>query len=129
MRQLLLAIVLAALGAAGTAAAQTCSDPLRPAVEVDLYFGSGRTNDAQWAEFLADEVTPRFPEGLSVLEVAGQWRDPSGRIGREKSKLLILIVFDAPAYAAKVEAVIAAFKKRFNELSVLRVERPVCAAG
>ena len=33
--------------------------------------------------FLDDEVTPRFPDGLSVLDVAGQYRDPSGRIVRE----------------------------------------------
>lgn len=128
MRRLGSALLLAVLASAGTAAADTCSAPLKPAVEVDLYFGRGKVNDVQWADFLAEEVTPRFPEGLSVVDVAGQWRDPSGRIGHEDSKLLILIVSDAPAHAPKVDAVITAFKKRFDQQSVLRVERPVCAA-
>ena len=128
MKALALAAALAVLASVGTAAAETCTLPLKPAVQVDLYFGRDNASDAAWAEFLASEVTPRFPEGLSVLDVAGQWRDPGGRIARESSKLLILIVFDAPAHAPKVEAVIAAFKKRFNQQSVLRVERAVCAA-
>ena len=101
--------------------------PLKPALQVDLYFGRGSVSDDDWSAFLANEVTPRFPEGLSVLDVAGQWRDPAGKIARENSKLLILIVFDAPAHAAKVDAVASAYKQKFAQQSVLRVERPVCA--
>ena len=105
-----------------------CAAPLKPALEVDLYFGRGRVSDAQWAAFLAEEVTPRFPDGLSVADIAGQWRDPGGTIGRENSKLLIVVVFDAPAHAPKVEAIVSAYKRRFAQQSVLRVERPACAA-
>lgn len=50
-------------------------------------------------------MTPRFPNGLSVLDVAGQYRDPTGRIGRERTKLLLIVVFNAPAHHAKVQAV------------------------
>lgn len=105
----------------------SCAPPLRPALEVDLYFGRGNASDAQWTAFLADEVTPRFPEGLSVADVAGQWRDPGGKIGRENSKLLVVVVFDAPAHGAKVAAIVNAYKQRFAQQSVLRVERAVCA--
>ena len=103
-----------------------------PAVQVDLYFGlatKGREiGEGEWAAFLSEEVTPRFPDGLSVLDVAGQYRIPSGRITRERSKLLVIIVPDAPAHLPKVQAIVDAYKKQFNQLSVLNVERAICAA-
>ena len=114
------------LGACAQQQPAVCAPPLKPALEVDLYFGRGNVSDVQWKAFVDDEVTPRFPEGLSVADIAGQWRDPAAKIGREQSKLLILIVFDPPAHGPKVEAVVSAYKQRFAQQSVLRVERAVC---
>ncbi len=110
----------------------SCAAPLRPAVEVDLYFGrklagGGEVSDAEWASFLATEVTLRFPDGLSVIDMAGQWRGPSGEISRERSKMLAVIVFDPPAHGPKVQAIIDAYLKRFQQREVLRTERPLCA--
>jgi hypothetical protein len=102
---------------------------LKAALEVDLYFGRATVSDEQWAAFLAEEVTPRFPDGLSVLDVAGQYRAPGGPIVRENSKLMAIIVFDAPAHAPKVQAIVDAYKAKFRQQSVLRVEQAVCAAG
>jgi hypothetical protein len=112
--------------------ATSCLAPLKPAVEVDLYFGrglpgGGEVSDADWASFLSTEVTPRFPDGLSVIDMAGQWRGPSGEIARERSKMLVVIVFDAPAHGPKVQAVIDAYLKRFRQREVLRAERAMCA--
>jgi hypothetical protein len=103
----------------------SCAASLKPAVEVDLFYGA--VSDADWASYLAEEVTPRFPEGLTVLDAAGQWRDPSGVISRERSKLLILIVFDAPGHLPKVQAMIDAYLKRFHQQAVLHTEHTVCA--
>lgn len=101
-------------------------------MQIDLYFGlvsNGREiGEAEWAAFLGEEVTPRFPAGLSVLEVAGQYHDPQGRVTRERSKLLIVIVPDAPRHMTKVQAIVDIYKTRFSQLSVLHVERPICAA-
>lgn len=132
MARLCALLALLALGACASPSDGTCRAPLKTAIEVDLYFGrdiDGRAevSDADWAKFLADEVTPRFPDGLSVSEVAGQYRDPSGRIVRERSKRLVVAVFDAPAHAAKVQAIVDTYKARFGQHSLLRVERPVCA--
>lgn len=110
---------------------QSCPAPLKPALQVDLYFGRdtprGETSEAEWAAFLADEVTPRFPAGLSVLDVTGQHRDASGRIVREKSKLLVIVVFDPPGHAASVQAIVAAYARRHGQESVFHTERSVCA--
>ena len=127
MRTILLA--LATLLVAGAASAQSCTPPLKPALEVDLYFGRASVSDEQWTAFLAEEVTPRFPDGLSVLDVAGQWRAPGGPIVRENSKLMAIIVFDPPAHAPKIDAIVDAYKVKFRQQSVLRVEHAVCAAG
>ena len=50
-------------------------------VETKLYFGLGLAGDASsgvgeqgWRAFLDAEVTPRFPDGLSVVDVYGQWQ-------------------------------------------------------
>ena len=119
-------------GCAPPQQAGLCTAPLKPAVEVDLYFGraiagGGEVSDADWASFLATEVTPRFPDGLSVVDMAGQWRGPSGEIARERSKLLVVVVFDAPAHRPKVQAIVDVYLKRFRQQEVLRTERAVCA--
>jgi hypothetical protein len=109
-----------------------CTAPLRPAVAIDLYFGrdkpaGGEITEAEWNAFVAEVVTSRFPDGLSVFDASGQYRAPSGRIVRERSKRLVVIVFDAPAHRAKLSEIIDAYKQRFGQYSVFRVEQPVCA--
>lgn len=110
-----------------------CSPPLKTALQVDLYFGrdtdKGEVSESDWANFLAEDVTPRFPEGLSVLEVQGQYREPSGQIIRERTKLLVIVLFDAANQQAKVGEIARAYARRFGQHSVFRVERPVCAGG
>ena len=105
--------------------ATSCTAPLKPAVEVDLFYGA--VSDADWASYLAEEVTPRFPDGLTAVDAAGQWRAPSGVISRERSKMLIIVVFDAPAHLPKVQAIIDVYLKRFHQQSVLHTEHAVCA--
>lgn len=141
MRQCLaLGALLLALTACETAPAppaavsSACRAPLKAMTQVDLYFGrnipgGGEVSDAQWRQFLDEIVTPRFPDGLSVLDVYGQWKSTrSGTIARERSKRLSIIVPDAAVAAANVEAIKAAYKQRFRQESVLQSEAPVCAA-
>jgi hypothetical protein len=127
------AVVAVCLGAcAQPGAPPVCMAPLKPALEVDLYFGrdkqgGGEVSEAEWAAFLADTVTPRFPDGLSVLNVEGQAREPSGRIVRERTKLLVIVVFDAPAHRGKVREIVEAYNSRYGQHGVFRSEKPVCA--
>lgn len=109
-----------------------CADSLKPAVEVNLYFGrdkpaGGEVSDAEWASFLADTVTPQFPAGLTVIDARGQHRDPAGVIGSERTKLVVVVVFDAPAHRPKVASIVDTYAKRFGQHEVFRVEQPVCA--
>jgi hypothetical protein len=117
---------------ASRVAVAACRAPLKAGIQADLYFGRdkagrGEVSETEWSTFLAEEVTPKFPDGLSVLDVAGQFREPSGRIVRERTKLLTIVVFDAPNHLARVQQVVGAYNARFGQRGVFRVEKPVCA--
>src|SRR5262249_10328363 len=89
MRSVVAAGALRALAACTPPPAQTtasaCVAPLKPALQVDLYFGA--VGEAEWRTFLDQEVTPRFPDGLSVIDAYGQYRNRRGTIERERAKL------------------------------------------
>ena len=106
-----------------------------PATIAEAYFGRNvktraPVTDAEWERFMADTVTPAFPNGLTVLDGAGQWRNAAGQISREDSKVLLLVLpgQDQAAAAARLAPVTAAWKVRFTQESVLTVFRPGCAA-
>jgi hypothetical protein len=91
-----------------------------------LYFGlsspAGEVSDARFDEFLAAEVTPRFPDGLTRYEARGQWRGKSGEVARERSVVVELAFPDTPANRAGIDAIVAAYRARFDQESVMVVE-------
>ena len=129
----------AALGAllllAGCATAPpSCPIGTAPATIAEAYFGrnvKGRApvTEAEWARFMAEIVTPAFPDGLTVLDGMGQWRNAEGQISREDSKALLLVLpaQDQTAASARLAPVAAAWKARFAQESVLTVFRAGCA--
>lgn len=85
-------------------------------------------SEQAWQRFLAREITPRFPDGLTVTDASGQWRDPaSGRIVREPSKLVI-IVLPGNDDEARLDAVVDAYKRQFRQQSVALVVEPACVS-
>lgn len=97
-----------------------------------VYFGLGRPNgtvsELEWQMFLRDEVTPRFPAGLTVWDAQGQWRQSAGGIGRERTKVLLLVHPDTAAARDAVQTVIGRYRKAFEQESVLWETARVCAA-
>lgn len=98
--------------------------------KVKLYFGRGKpgggvVTEEEWLAFLGEEVTPAFPDGLTVLEAQGQWRDAQGRIVKEPSKVLVLFHEDTPARREALTRIVGSYKKKFNQESVLRVSERV----
>jgi len=140
--RLLLSLVLLALLAGcatqpGVADAVLHGDAAHPAqaqgwVDTRLYFGLGLADQPQqgiseqaWREFLDREVSTRFPDGLSVVDVYGQWQGKQqASPERLRSKMLVIDYPDTPANRAKVEAIRAAWKQRTGDQSVLRVTQP-----
>ena len=71
--------LVAALALAGCSATvdERCPDGLEAFTEFNLYFGLAKgdgslVSEAEWDAFLADTVTPRFPDGLTVYDARGQ---------------------------------------------------------
>ncbi len=112
-------------------------DPAHPAqtqgwVDTKLYFGLGPADhpeqgvsEAAWRDFLDKEVTPRFPDGLSVIDVYGQWESKgSSTPERLRSKLLVIDYADSAENRAKIAAIRAAWKQKTGDQSVLMVTEP-----
>ena len=106
-------------------------------VQTELYFGRGTDDtdseitDEQWQEFLDTEVTPRFPDGLTVLDGYGQFLNASGVIASEDSTVLIILAPMDPtgATSAALDEIREAYKVEFDQESVLRTDTyPVCTA-
>ncbi len=81
-----------------------------------------------WARFLAAEVTPRFPDGLTVLAGTGQWRGRAREASREPTRLLLILYEPDQSSEARIEAIREAYKSRFRQSSVLRVDGVSCVS-
>ena len=102
-------------------------------VRTTLYFGlskqKGSVSELEWQMFLRDEVTSRFPDGLTTWEADGQWRRADGAIDHERSKVLLLVHPDTPTAKSAVQSVIERYRKAFEQESVLWETARVCAAA
>jgi hypothetical protein len=109
-----------------------CGTSASPQVRTTLYFGlarpKGSVSELEWQLFLKDEVTPRFPNGLTVWEAEGQWRGQDGGIGHERSKVLLLVHPDTADARGALQTVIARYRKSFDQESVLWETARVCTA-
>ena len=109
-----------------------CGAASKPHVRTTLYFGLGRPNgsvsELEWQMFLRDDVTSRFPDGLTVWEAEGQWKMASGGTGHERSKVLLLVHPDTAAARESLKAVIDRYRKNFEQETVLWETARVCAA-
>ena len=92
-------------------------------VQVRLFLGcslGGRRVDVEWARFLADIVTPRFPRGLTVVNAAGQWRGPrSDDITREPSRIVEIVDDPSPETDRRVHEIVAIYSRQFRQESVM----------
>lgn len=106
-------------------------------VDTRLYFGLGPADapgkgvsESAWRHFLDSEVTPRFPSGLSVLDVYGQWQSKHDRsegahsIERIRTKMLVIDYPDTPKNESRIQAIRIAWKKLTGDQSVLKVTQP-----
>lgn len=128
---LLLAAFLLPAGHPARAAEPDWPEP--NAVQSTLYFGlksaaGGGVSEQEWTRFLAEVITPRFPDGLTVLQAYGQaggTRAKTDDVLAETTKVLI-VVHPNTAEAAKALAEIKAeYKARFDNTGVFHTDAPV----
>ncbi|MGY5050587.1 DUF3574 domain-containing protein [Streptomyces sp. 900105755] len=102
----------------------------KPYIETRLLFGTARPDggpavtDRQFTAFVDREVTPDFPDGLTVQSGRGQWRDAHGTIEKERSYVLVLLYPEAAGRNSdrKIEEIRRAYEKTFAQESVGRVD-------
>jgi hypothetical protein len=110
-----------------------CTGGRQRMARIELYFGlsrpGGTVSDAAFRSFVDDQVTPRFPDGLTLLAGSGQWRDGDGVLQVEGSKVLILMVAANDAQVdAKVDAIRDAYRRQFDQQAVLRADSSACVS-
>jgi len=127
--------MLAALWLAGCAelGVAKCPVGLRLTPVAEMFFGrniGGKEGViyADWARFVDQEITPRFPAGLTVIDGQGQWRAADGVLVHERSKLVLIVLprKDSDQNAQSIEAVRSAYKTRFHQESVMLIRRTAC---
>jgi Protein of unknown function (DUF3574) len=98
-------------------------------IRTELYFGrsiptGGTVSELDWQKFVDEVVTPRFPDGLTVLDADGQWRGKDGLIAREESKVIVLLYprKRRKAMNTKIEEIRTEYKKRFAQEAVMRID-------
>jgi hypothetical protein len=134
LKSLLLTAFAAAFAANAQAQGVACRAGQTAMLQAEMFFGrniDGRfgVTERQWSQFLAGEITPRFPDGLTVIDGSGQSRDAArNAIEREKSKIVIVVTADDSQTYERIDAIVAAYKRRFAQRSVGVLTRPACAA-
>jgi Protein of unknown function (DUF3574) len=127
------AILFTAMDAADVQAAP-CHGGLKPKDVAELMFGRDigirlGASEAGWERFVAHEITPRFPDGLTVSDALGQWRDrTSGKIVREPSKRVEIVLPGNDDDQARLDAVVAAYKRQFRQQAVGVIVRSACVS-
>lgn len=129
----LIALAALALLACGGDGGEPCPEGSERYAQYQLFLGRSTADgdevtDEQWAAFLADTVTPRFPAGLTVLDGAGQWRDDSGTIQRERSKVLWILAAPGDETLQLIDEISEEYERRFHQDSVLRIHATACAS-
>ncbi|MSQ97683.1 MAG: DUF3574 domain-containing protein [Xanthomonadales bacterium] len=134
MHKTILLLALLALGGCASTGGDRSNAPScngTAMIETQLFFGmsrpgGGTVSDSDWNEFLQSEIVPRFAEGFSVIDSSGFWLDgQSKQTITEDSKIISRLL--RPGDAEAITQIIDAYRKKFEQESVLRVDTPVCA--
>jgi len=99
-----------------------------PFARTELYFGTARPDslppvtEPEFQSFLDNNITPAFPDGLTLLTGLGQFRGANGVAIEEESFLVILLypVETKRESSKKIEQIRRDYKEEFRQESVLR---------
>ena len=71
-----------------------------------------------WRLFVRKAIAPRFPQGFTVYTGEGQWQHEDGLVIRELSNT-VLIVSDDPKSQERIIDIVKAYKRCFDQESVM----------
>lgn len=102
-------------------------EPLRTA---QLFFGrniAGQPgiSETAFTSFVEEELTPRFPQGLTVLDGGRQWQGSENALIRQAAKVVV-IVLPRKGSDKLLDEVRERYKTRFQQESVLLIVQDSC---
>ena len=123
---------LSVVGCAGTGSVVEPVPGTQATLRSELVFGRLKPDgsvvtDAEWRAFVEEQVTPRFPDGFTVLDALGQYRGRDGRIISEPSKILMVIHPPEARPRAAIQEIRDAYRRLFQQDSVLLIDSPARA--
>lgn len=95
-------------------------------IQRDLFFGrniagGGQVSDAEFEAFVDSNITPRFPDGLTIFAADGQFLDSTNTLVREPANVVTLFTEDSVESELAVSQIVAEYLETFNQESVLQV--------
>lgn len=91
---------------------------------VELFFGRdipGRPplSDPEWSGFAASVLSKELPDGFTVTDGDGEWRDPATQtVTRERTKIVMVAVTGSPDIAVRISRVRDAYSRMYRQTSV-----------
>ena len=131
-----IAIFILAASLPGSAHAQSleCRGAQKAQQVAELIFGRRigtrvAVTETQFVLFVGDEITTRFPDGLTVFNATGTWRDKtSNKIMHEPTKIVLIVLPGNADDLDRLNQVAEAYKRRFQQQSVGMILRPACVS-
>ncbi|MBD2537185.1 DUF3574 domain-containing protein, partial [Nostoc flagelliforme FACHB-838] len=95
-------------------------------IQEDLFFGRNiaggqEVSQREFQAFVDGVITPRFPSGLTIFDANGQFLDSTGKLIEEPAKVVTLFREDTPTNEVFISEIVRAYRKQFNQESVLQV--------
>jgi hypothetical protein len=120
-----------ALGGCATLDAPACPAGQEPMRTAQLFFGQNvdgkqGVSEAQFRKFVDEELTPRFPAGLTVLDGGGQWKGSENKLIRDAAKVVMLVLPNGADSSRKLNEARKAYTQRFHQRSVLLITQSAC---
>jgi hypothetical protein len=127
------AVALAMGGCASVLKSDACPAGQERLRTAQLFFGRNvgdkpRVTEAEFRRYVNEELTPRFPDGLTILDGGGQWKGEENRLIREASKVVLIVLTKGSDQQPRLDAARAAYKTRFNQEAVMLVTQPACVS-
>ena len=91
--------------------------------------GAPGVSEAEFAKFLQQEVSRRFPDGLTIVDAQGRWTPPAGGAIRGPSKTVMIVLRGGADDREKLDAVRAAYSQRFHQPSALLLADQSCVSA
>ena len=103
----------------------------QPTTVTELFFGRnipGRAplTESEWSAFLASVIAKEFPDGFTVLDGNGAWRDPATNAFMGERTKVVVIATAEDDLARRIGRVTSAYKRAYAQRSVGELSYSAC---